>query len=264
MLKVGFVCPVYKSDEFHKYTELSLRSFFETTPGGVGIVVDDGSAAWNAAYESQLRGLIAAHPTCDINFYHYPTQFGLTRSWNRGLMIAHELGLDYAIAGNNDVIFTQQWASGMLHALQHYALAGPLSNAPGVTAGGRQEIHKHIKNYTLTDDRRYLDKIASEIHSKHLGKVIDSPINGFFQMASMSAWRKGMYSAVDYYRPINNHTSRGTRNPTPTMTLNEDELQVRWRKLGLQSAVVLSSFIFHYRAVSRGDKYKRGKWFRQS
>jgi GT2 family glycosyltransferase len=48
------------------------------------------------------------------------------------------------------------------------------------------------------------------------------------------------------------------------MTGNEDELQARWAKKGMKSGVVLSTFIFHYRSVSRGDKYKWGRWYRQS
>ena len=83
-------------------------------------------------------------------------------------------------------------------------------------------------------------------------------------MATMNAWRKGKFDAQNYYRPVNTHTSKGKKNPTPLMTLNEDELQSRWTAKGMKSAIALSTFIFHYRAVSRGDKYKMGKWYRKS
>jgi GT2 family glycosyltransferase len=41
-------------------------------------------------------------------------------------------------------------------------------------------------------------------------------------------------------------------NPAHRMTENEVELQIRWASHGLRRAVVPSSFVFHYRGVSRG------------
>lgn len=263
MLRIGFVCPTYNAQSLARYTEAALRSFYETTPGGVGIVVDDGSKDWTPAYEVELKNL-AAEYEADIHLHHFRDQGGLTRSWNVGLEIAHQQKLDYGIAGNNDVVFTVKWYEGMVHALANgYSLAGPLSNAPGITAKGRQEVDKYLSTFQLTDDRDELDKMATELHQKHLGKVIESPINGFFQMATMESWRRGMYDSGHYYCPVNKFTSKGRRNPTPLMTLNEDELQHRWTKKKMKSAIVLGSFIFHYRAVSRGNRYKRGKWYRQ-
>jgi hypothetical protein len=46
------------------------------------------------------------------------------------------------------------------------------------------------------------------------------------------------------------------------MTGNEDELQSRWRAKGMKFAAALGSFIFHYRSVSRGKKFAKGKWLR--
>jgi len=40
-------------------------------------------------------------------------------------------------------------------------------------------------------------------------------------------------------------------NPKDKMTRNEDELMGRWKKLGITSAVACSSFVFHYRGVTR-------------
>ena len=265
MLRIGYICPTYNAQGLDGYTRLALLSFFETTPHGVAIVVDDGSASWTPEYQQTLQDIADNYANGAIHFHHFPQAGGLTRSWNRGLQIADELGLDYAIAGNNDVIFTWLWYEGLIHALANdYSLVGPLSNAPGITAkNGKQEVQKHLPSFELTDDRDKLDAMASKLHEAHLGEVIESPVNGFFQMAKMSDWKRGMFDSNHFYRPKNTHTSRGRRNPTPFMTLNEDELQGRWGRKGMQSAIVLSSFIFHYRAVSRGEKYKRGDWYRQ-
>jgi len=88
-------------------------------------------------------------------------------------------------------------------------------------------------------------------------------VNGFFQIAKMQTWVDGKYDADHFYCPRNDFTSRGHKNPTPLMTLNEDELMGRWAKKGWKFAVIPSSFIFHYRAVTRGKRYTAGKWFRR-
>lgn len=265
-IKIGFVCPTYDAVNLHAYTVAALQTFFETTPNGVAIVVDDGSSSWSKDYENKLKAITASFPHADeLHLIHYEKHGGLTRSWNAGLRRAADLRLDYAIAGNNDVLFTPKWYEGMLHALANgYDLVGPLSNAPGITAKGKQEIQQYYTDYVLNDNPQDLQKIASYLHTNRLGQVIESKINGFFQMAHMDSWRKGKYDDRHYYRPVNTHTSKGRRNPTPLMTLNEDELQSRWSGLKMRSAIALSSFIFHYRAVSRGDQYKRGNWYRKT
>jgi glycosyltransferase involved in cell wall biosynthesis len=265
MIRIGFICPTYNATVLHKYTKKSLESFFDTTPNGVAIVVDDGSANWSNAYENSLKAIATKLPGSEIHFIHFPKNGGLTRSWNAGLSKAKELNLTHAIAGNNDVVFTNNWHAGLLHAAENgYSLIGPLSNAPGITAKGNQEISRFYAGYRLTDSQVEINKVASTLYKNNLGKVIESRINGFFLFAKMTDWQKGMYDAQHYFRPVNPKTADGRRNPTPLMTLNEDELQSRWAAKGMKSAVCLSSFIFHYRAVSRGDTYKLGKWFRQA
>lgn len=265
MRRIGFICPTYNARELDPYTRTALTSFLDTTPQGVAIVVDDGSRGWTDAYARSLQSLTQSRPGTEMHIIQFPLAGGLTRSWNAGLALADKLGLTYAIAGNNDVIFTPSWYSGMVHALAHgYDLVGPLSNAPGTTANGLQEIERYYSDYELTDDPVSLQQVAQTLHETYLGHVVEHSINGFFQMATLDSWRKGMYSATEYYRPRNDIRSNGKRNPTPLTSGNEDELQQRWHQLEMPSAIVLSSFIFHYRAVSRGDAYKRGRWYRQA
>lgn len=264
MVKIGFICPTHNESELHAYTASALTSFFETTAGGIAIVVDDASKGWTSEYTQRLKEL-AVHEGQSCEVFRYADWGGLTRSWNKGLSIAKSLGCDYVICGNNDVLFPSMWYQGLLHALESgYALVGPLSNAPGVTAKKKQEIQNYFPNYEATDDRAYLDKVQAFLLEQFLGHVLDSPVNGFFQMAKMKTWLQGAYSDHLVYKPRNDVTSKGYRNPTPLMTLNEDELQGRWRSLGLKSGVVPSSFIFHYRAVTRGGRYRKGLWFRKA
>lgn len=265
MLRIGFVCPTYNAVELDRYTRRALVSFFDTTPYGVAIVVDDGSQSWTRNYAQTLQGIVLNYPGAELHIIRFDKPGGLTRSWNAGLALADRLGLTYAISGNNDVVFTRRWYLGLLHALANgYDLVGPLSNAPGPTAKGLQEIAKYCESYQLTDDQTKLNAMADVIHDKYLGQVVESPVNGFFHMATMDSWRKGKYDETHYYRPVNSVLPSGKINLTPLTTGNEDELQHRWRQKKMLSAIVLSSFIFHYRAVSRGSAYRRGDWYRQS
>ena len=47
MTKIGFICPTFKAKELHEYTELALSSFYEHTPNGVGIVIDDATPVFH-------------------------------------------------------------------------------------------------------------------------------------------------------------------------------------------------------------------------
>jgi len=50
--------------------------------------------------------------------------------------------------------------------------------------------------------------------------------------------------------------SKHVFDPSHPMTENELELQIRWGFAGRKTAVAASSFVFHYRSISRGDAYK--------
>jgi len=263
-MKIAFICPTYNEGELHDYTMGAIRTFFTTTANGVVIVVDDASTNWEDSFKDQFEQL-AIFPGQQCIVHRYEEWGGLTRSWNQGLRIARDTDCDYAICGNNDIIFPKGWYLSLLHALNNgYRLAGPLSNAPGVSTEV-QQVWQHFSDYEVSDNLARIDAVQAYLSSVYMGCVTESFINGFFQMAKVSTWWEGCFSDQDVYRPLNTHNSRGMRNPTPLMTLNEDELQGRWHKKDWKVAVCLASFIFHYRAVTRGDRYRNrgGRWFRK-
>lgn len=237
----------------------ALRSFFTNTAEGLAIVVDDGSDKFN---EQE----IAASPLFkgqEVVIHRFEKWGGLTRSWNKGIEIAAMRGVDYVCPGNNDIIFTEGWYEGMLHALSNgYQLAGPVSNAPGVTAKGKAEVWRYVKDYHTTDEIQYLNQVSRMLRDKYMGSIVEAHVNGFFQMGKLATFEAGRYDEDHYYKPSNDRSSQGRKNPTPLMTLNEDELQGRWKRQGWKFAVAISSFVFHYRAVTRGNKYLRGRWLR--
>jgi len=261
--QIIYVCPTYNALGLHDYTIAALRSFFRTTPGGVAIVVDDASPGWSAGYVDKLKR-IADVAGGELHTHSFAAPLGLTRSWNHGLSMACDLGGGYVIAGNNDVIFTPGWSRGMIAALSAgYTMAAPLSNAPGITAAGLQEVSRHVPGYRVTDDPKYLATVADILRQNRRGKTVESRVNGFFQMCSMDGWQSNRYSEQHFFRPVNRRDVRGRKNPTPHMTLNEDEWQDRAEGKNLKIGIALDSFIFHYRAVSRGSRYTRGQAYRR-
>jgi hypothetical protein len=259
--KIGFVCPTYSQ---FPYAERAISTFLEYTPGGLAIVVDDASPDWD---DKDWQSFLYIEPVGVLRAVvnRFEQNGGLTRSWNAGLSIARVYDCEYAIAGNSDVIFGARWYEGLLDALNAgYHLVGPVSNAPGITAKGYAEVWRYDSTYATTDDQEYIDNLSCSLRERYPTSIVEAPVNGFFQMARVADWWSGAYDAKagQVYKPSNEFTSEGRRNPTPLMTLNEDELQGRWAKLGRKTAVVPSSFIFHYRAVTRGPKYLRGRWFR--
>jgi len=252
------------------YAAAACESLFRTTPDAAVMVVDDASPEMLDRYKYNENG---PHPLLAEVAKEYQTRFmylgfpdngGLTRSWNEGLRAARLLNFEFACCTNSDVLFTRGWTTSLVHWLDKgYALVGPVSNAPGITAEGRQEVDKYLLGYHLNDSPEYLDGIAEILYKRHFNNVVLSSVNGFCMMAKTVVWWQNAFDKEHVFKPSNPWNSKGRPNPTPLMTLNEDELQGRWHKAGLKTAVVPGSFVFHYRAATRGERYKRGKWFRK-
>ena len=264
MTKIGFICPTFKAKELREYTELALSSFYEHTPNGVGIVIDDATPVFHEYCVPRYKKIgdhFKLKPE-QLVMFSFPERGGLTRSWNKGLTIARNRDLDYCICGNNDIVFTHRWYEGMLHALENgYDLVGPLTNAPGDQ--DEALVDKYVRGYVKDDRPSRINEIAFNLREQYMGQVVEAEINGFFLLASMRSWIKGMYNKELFFKAFNTHTSKGKRNRTPSMTLNENELQARWLKLDMKACVSLSSFIFHYRSVTRGKRYvKRNQGYR--
>jgi len=188
--------------------------------------------------------------------YEFGSPGGLTRSWNEGLTIAALNQADIAVVGNSDTIFTPGWDRGIIAALNQFHLVGPVTNAAG-WGSSMQRVQTFIPGYTVSDDEERLGEASDQLlglapielmptkfQFGKQGVTIEVPefINGFTMAARMSTWQEHMFG--DYYF-----------NPAYPMTENEVELQLRWRWAGLRIGIAPSSFVFHYRSVSRGDQF---------
>lgn len=236
------VIPTY---EHLEYAKSACETLLETTPGAVPLVVDDASSEWVGFDHSTWPS--------GTQSYRFIKNGGLTRSWNYGLRYAQEHKFEYVCCTNSDVLFTPFWFEGIRWALDNGVdLAGPLTNAPGHQP--KQQVKLYLPDYKVTDDPDYLASTALALRKKNPKVFTRMKINGFCMVAKTATWWQGAFSETDVF------------NPKFKLTKNEDELQGRWQKMEKVTAVVPSSFVFHYRGVSRKGATcgREGQgWFRK-
>lgn len=281
------IIPVYgKFDFAAKAARSALAASHPHTETYV-LVLDDASPGGEDDYAEHIRPLEFAYQG-RVFGERLRENLGLTRVWNQGLRFARKQKFDYACCTNSDVIFANNWFFGVESALRFgAALAGPLTNAPGAKAA--QDIRRHAA-YELTDasdHQERVDSVGASLFERYNFATEKTLINGFCMTAKTKTWWRGAYAEVgsrhnvaldartsssrhyahetgldNVFRPANPFNSKGQPNPTPRMTLNEDELQGRWQKLKMHSVLCLGSFVFHYRAITRGDAHKTKGAFR--
>ena len=249
----GDLCVIIPTFGQIEYAAAAVESLFRSTPRAWACVVDDASPNWESEYAKWLAPVHESLPS-RLQIVTYPINGGLTRSWNRGLNEAKLHGAAYSCCTNSDVLFSRGWDAPLLECLDttDYSLVGPVSNAPGYTARGAQDIVKYVKGYRLTDDREYLDRVAADLRRSQADRVLQATINGFCMVGRTNRWHLGAFEEQNVFSTA----------PKYRMSGNEDELQRRWAAKGWRAGVVPASFVFHYRAVTRGDAHRRGRWFR--
>ncbi len=241
MFQVAAVIPTFKHFE---YAKRAVRSFLDSTPDALAILVDDGSPDWPGDFVVKTW----ADPKRFIIYRFKINNKDLTRSWNKGLEIAREHGAKYTVVTNSDVMFIPGWWASMQYALDSGVdLAGPITNAAGHRP--KQSWRQYFPGPQVVDNVDYLSKIAAEIRLKQGGKT-------WFDVRGLNGFCMAAKTAVWWADPHGEHTPF---DPRYKMERNEDKLAARWRKLGRKISVVPGSFVFHYRGVSRGGAATRGE-----
>lgn len=189
---------------------------------------------------------------------------GLTRSWNLGLTMAREAAFDFCCVTNSDVMFAPRWDRDIFALLNadKYHLVGPVTNAPGTNQEQYVARYSVLYDPRKKDDVYHIAAVQDELRGAQSLRSKPTTLNGFCLVAKTRTWWDHAYDRDSVFRPRNDFNSKGERNPTPLMTLNEYELQRRWHAAGLRTGVALGSYVYHYRAVSRGDKHRKGDWAR--
>ena len=252
---IAFINPLYNA---FAYGRRAALSFFKYTPeelNPICITVDDCSPLY---HEQDWNYWHTDMPADRCVFHHFNQSDGLTRSWNWGLSKARKLGCRYAIAGNSDILFTPGWYEGLLwHLDRDVALVGPVTNCPGWANGNsqRQNVKNYYPGYQLLDDSVYLADVARHLkETRPIEEIRLLDIGGFFTMATVDRWWAGAFQDAPGKRHV--------FDPKHKLTNNEVELQKRWTRRGWTVGCVPSSFIYHYRAVSRGDRHNHQGWAR--
>lgn len=226
------------------------------------VVFDDASPDFHARVfdHAAPREIV----TANLRVFRFNENGGLTRSWNHGLGYALERNFDACCVTNSDVIFAPGWDHDVFTALNSdkYALVGPVTNTPGTNSEQYVGRYSVLYDPMKKDDTRHIQHVQDELFSAQSRRFKETTLNGFCMAAFTKTWWANAYDENHVFRPRNDLNSKGEPNPTPLMTLNEYELQGRWHAKGLKTAACLGSYVFHYRAVSRGDKHKRGDWVR--
>jgi glycosyltransferase involved in cell wall biosynthesis len=228
--KVAVVIPTYNQFE---YAKIAVESCLKNTVNCLVILVDDGSPQWNPADWSK-------YPKSQMLIHRFPkNDKNLTRSWNKGIQIALQNKCQIIVAANSDLKFPPNWTKGIIETLDAGAGAvGPMTNAPGHRT--RQNVKHCIPNYKVKDSDGHIANVSSELIKNHTGRVDKGPLNGFCIAAKAATWKAGAFAFPEHFF-----------NPKFKMTRNEDELMGRWKKQGISSLIACSSFVFHYRGVTR-------------
>lgn len=249
--RMALILPTYGHLDYAAKCAASFRK--HTQYGPAIIAVDDGTpgltneqfAAW-----AEEQGIEHA--------YRFEENGGLTRSWNYGLALARAQGYHYTVCGNSDTIFSPGWDVAVRAALDKVDLASPITNASGFGTP-LQNVGHYVENYKLSDAEEDIAAVADMVKAlepsvfdqhligmdaeKHSVVVLPHTLNGFTLVAKTRTWWAGAYNKDNVF------------NPKHKLTENELELQLRWHMAGRRMAVAPGSFVFHYRAVSRGDQH---------
>ncbi len=254
--RIAYILPTYGHLDYAARCLESLRRSLGTS--AFTLIVDDASPAWDADW---AKGT-------DTEIIRFSSNGGLTRSWNAGFRRAIELGdCEYLITGNSDLLFAANWWDSIESALttddSEWDFVGPLSNAPGVSSCGLQNINAYYNGYrphAQSDEQKAIDEVGYFMqHSTEGQQIKQCDINGFCMAARLKTWLAYAHNAADghFFPPVIKTMPSGRKNPTPLMTGQEDWLNHRVRRAGRKCGVVTGSYVFHYRSISRGDKYAK-------
>ena len=241
------VIPVYGHFD---YAARAVRSCLASSDRTWVLILDDASPDYEVGLASFLTPILKSKEASDrVACVHHEQNQGLTAMWNAGLHLARN-NSTYICCGNSDLVFTPGWDGPLREWATKYPLVGPVTNTPGTEPG--QFVGNFLQNYKVSDRRSDLNATAESLRRQCAGDVRVGPINGFCMFGRTDSWWKYAHDEQHVFDPKNR------------MTLQEYQLQKKIRKLGGQTAYVPASFVFHYRAVTRGEKFRRGAWLRNS
>ena len=242
--RVGAVIPVFGQFDFAYRTVTSL---IDSVPDATIVMVDDCSTdelGWTYLVQSLRHHNVATH--------RFHRNKGITRGWNFGAEFLLARGCSHVLFANSDLVFPRQFLPPLLRALAAgRKLVGPLTNAPGHVP--EQNVRRYLTGYQLSDAPDLINTTQCEL-ARFGNTSVDHKVNGFCFLTTANTLIANRYNSKCFFNPA----------PRFRMIRNEDEFQGRLFKMyGAEAAaIVLSSFVFHYRGVTRGINGSSEGWFR--
>lgn len=216
--KVMIVIPTYGRFD---YAASAIATAYHRTPNAEVIVEDDASPDWSESWARTMKWSTMNR----LHWHRSSVNEGVTARWNHGLGLARELGAEYVVLANSDLVFFHGWWEGLRAALKKFDVVGPMTNAPG------HQRRQHAAGPNRQGLRFFQRPVAVDY------------VNGFCWAAKTGTWFKHSFS------------SDHVLDPSKPMVGSEDEFQARLRAAGGAIAYVPGSFVFHYRSVTRGPEF---------
>lgn len=211
MKSVAIIIPAFGQE---KFVALAAWSAWKHTPNATIIVIDDGET---------VNGEFVGRGIDRFIFQQYKHNVkSCTRSWNAGLNIARQNGIEYAVPTNSDVMFTPNWFDPIPKAINElgYHFIGPRTNAPG-----------HCK-------RQHEASIQQGEHESVYEEA--TKLNGFCMVGLTSDWWQYGKNPYEAFDPVN------------PMAGNEDQYMKTAVDHGAKLCISRRSKVVHFRGVSRG------------
>lgn len=229
--RTAVVIPAYGHYDYVRDTVRSLRL---ASPDAAVILVDDASPAGYTEYLPEFRAICGELGLAR----RLGANSGITAAWNTGFAMAVEAQAEHVCLANSDLLFSCGWLQPLVSTadLSGVGLVGPVTNAPG--SGLQQQVSAWIPSYRVSDAPGDIDAVATQLCVSPAAPACCS-VNGFCMLARVDRLVSHMFGST-------------LMNPTCRMVFSEYELQRRLVAAGLHSQVVPTSFVFHYRGVTRG------------
>jgi len=232
---LAVVIPVYNHLSYAVRAVASLAR----TVDCLALIVDDMSTDFG---EFRHR-IIEAAGQNRIELLEQHQHIGMSSVLNIGLARAREVGARYTVCANSDVLFSPGWWEPLAAALEHYRFVGPVTNAPGhIPRQNVRGVTGPALYRKMTDHQANIDAVGAAVRKK--GRTTGTQkLNGFCIAAETATW----FECQD----------NGFIFDPALLDGNEDAVMARARAKGMVLGIVASSYVFHYRGVTRGLLHDR-------
>lgn len=176
--KIGLIIPCYKRLE---YTKKLLSSIISRRKIEI-IIVDDGSEDGTSEWATNQGYTLISHPR----------RMGVPKCWNDGIKKSLEMGLNYMIISNNDIILHKDCIDNLVNTFENEINNSKVIPGPRTAIDGSSYImHTGIDiSYIRIDTPEVINIIHNLSLPKH---KLDSPLWHFFMLSNKIIEKVGYF-----------------------------------------------------------------------